>query len=87
MDKKCIILSHFPANWQKTGPKGLLVNELFCCLFVCFFFFAVATATASAVSFCCCCSFFVCFCFATSWLWETFKFCCSYVILLAEGMR
>jgi len=39
MDKKCIILSHFPANWQKTGPKGLLVNELFCCLFVCLFFF------------------------------------------------
>ena len=56
-------------------------------LFVCFFFFAVATAAASAVSFCCCCSLFVCFSFATSWLWETFKFFCSYVTPLAEWMR
>lgn len=33
MGKKNIIFSHFRANWQKTGPKGLLVNELFRCLF------------------------------------------------------
>lgn len=85
MGKKNIIFSHFRANWQKTGPKGLLVNELFRCLFV--FFFAVATAAASAVSFYCCCSLSVCFSFATSWLWETFKFFCSYVTPLAEWMR